>query len=685
MMKSCGSLLVVCFMGGLASLGAQSRATSPDQQKPVNKAEAYYNFAMGHIYSDLAGNIGNRGDYLTKAIEHYKAAIKADPTAAFLSEELSDLYIQAGRLRDAVTEAEESLKQNPGDLTARRILGRIYTRLIGDPQSRGINEEMLKRATEQYQKISEQDPKDLDALLMLGRLHKMAQNSVESEKAFKKALELDAENEDALSGLAMVYADLGDSARAAEMLKKVADKNPSLRALTALAGSYEQMREYALAAETLQRALAMRPDSTEIKTALANDYMLSEQLDLALKLFEELAQEEPKEAGHHLRLSQIYRQKADFKKAREANDRARKLDPTNLEIRYNDVNLLEAEGKLPEAIESLQEILSSTAKKAYTTSEKGNRAVLLERLGLLHRQNDQTAQAVETFRQIVSLDAEREPRAMAQIMDTYRQARDYKRAVEESGAAVKKYPKDRMIVMVRASILAESGNADQGARELKELFDGKGDREVWLALAQVSEKAKNYKEMGKAIDEAEKLSSTKEEKEAIWFTRGAMYEKMKRYEEAEAEFKKVLASNPASASALNYLGYMLADRNVRLNEALEMIKKAVEQEPANGAYLDSLGWVYFRLGRLEEAERLLQQAILRLPHDATIHDHLGDVFTRQGKLKEAIAAWQKSLKEWESSAPSEIDPAEIAKVQKKLEGAKVRLAKEASATRGKQR
>jgi tetratricopeptide (TPR) repeat protein len=107
-----------------------------------------------------------------------------------------------------------------------------------------------------------------------------------------------------------------------------------------------------------------------------------------------------------------------------------------------------------------------------------------------------------------------------------------------------------------------------------------------------------------------------------------------------------------------------------------MISRALELDPYNGAYLDSLGWVYYRTGKLEEAEACLRRAIQRVSRDPTVHDHLGDVLAKRGKLKEAIAEWQISLKEWEASSQSDKDPAEVAKINKKLEGAKVRLAKE---------
>ena len=81
--------------------------------------------------------------------------LKADPGAAFISEELSDLYVQSGRLREAVQDAEEALRTNPADMNARRILGRIYTRMIGDSQQGKVNESMLRKAIEQYTKIVE--------------------------------------------------------------------------------------------------------------------------------------------------------------------------------------------------------------------------------------------------------------------------------------------------------------------------------------------------------------------------------------------------------------------------------------------------------------------------------------------------------------------------------------------------
>ena len=92
----------------------------------------------------------------------------------------------------------------------------------------------------------------------------------------------------------------------------------------------------------------------------------------------------------------------------------------------------------------------------------------------------------------------------------------------------------------------------------------------------------------------------------------------------------MLQVNPRNAAVLNYYGYMLADRGVRLDEATAMMKRAVSEDPTNGAYLDSMGWSYYKHNKLAEAEEYLRKAVERTGHDPTILDHLGDVYYKRG-------------------------------------------------------
>ena len=650
--------------------------------KPVDRSDAYYNYAMGHLYGELAAAYGNRGEYVSRAIDFYKEAIKADPSATMLNDELAGLYFQAGRGNEAIAELQDRLKKDPKALDARRLLGRIYLVQIGrQDRNRGVDEEMVKLAIEQYRTIVEQDPKDIDSWLLLGRLYKVAQNSLESEKSFQKVLQLEPGNEEAMTGLAMVYSGLGDNQRALEILKQVADRNPSPRTLTALVDAYETLHDYAGAAEVLRRASELDPSNPDLKRNLAQDLVLAGKPEESLKVYADLVQDDPRDTESFLGMSQVYRQMNDFAKARAALDRAKQLEPDNFEIRYSEVSLLEAEGRHADAISAMKQLVDSTESKSYSPPERANRLRLLEALGDLYRSNEQFALAVETFRKMPELDPDTGARASRQIVGTYREAKDYTHALAEAEAAFKKYADDRGVGLTRASLLAEMGKGEQAAAEVKRLYAGDGGKDSGFALAEIYEKSKNYQEMGRALDVVEKLSPTQSEKVNLCFMRGAMYERSKQWDLAEKEFRKALEIEPDNVAVLNYFGYMLADRDVRLDEAHKMIGRAIEQDPQNGAYLDSLGWVYYRMGKFAEAEAALRQAIARVSRDATVHDHLGDVLARQGKLKEAVAEWEISLKEYDANSPSEKDPVEVAKITKKVEGARVRLAQQSGARR----
>jgi tetratricopeptide (TPR) repeat protein len=676
-----GALCLAVFSSGLvfSQAAPDAASQSASDSKVSEKASAYYNFAMGHLYAELAGAFGNRSDYTNKAIDFYRQAMKLDPAASFLSEELTDLYIQAGRIKEAVSEAEDLLKQDPNNLDARRLLGRIYARLIGDPEQHKVNDEMLRLAIEQFQKVTEQDSKDVESWLMLGRLERINHDSVDAEKAYKKALDQDAGNEEALTGLAMVYSEVGDTKNAIEMLRQVTGKNPNPRTLAALANFYEQTNDYSSAADVWRQALQMDPENSRIKRALAQDALYMEHLDEALKLYGEIAASDPRDSQIQLRLSEIYRLKGDFAKARVAFNKAHELEPESLEVRYEEVNLLSDEGKTDDAIAALKSMINDTAKKGYSDSEKKSRTMLLGRLGLLYRNAERYPEAVEAFRQISQVDPDAGSRASAEIIETWRAGKDLNKAQEEARTALKKYPKDRMLTLANASLLADLGKIDEAVAQLRALLDGDRDRDTQIAIAQIYAKGKRFADMAKTLDDLDKISESKQDKQTVHFMRGEMFERNKQYEAAEAEFRKVLEIDPENASALNYLGYMLADRNVQLDEAQKLIGKAVELDPQNGAYLDSLGWVCFRQNRLEEAVDYLQKALLKMSKDPTVHDHLGDVYFKQGKIREAIAQWQSSLKEYEAGvSQSDADPAEMAQVGKKLESARVRVAKEDS-------
>jgi tetratricopeptide (TPR) repeat protein len=405
----------------------------------------------------------------------------------------------------------------------------------------------------------------------------------------------------------------------------------------------------------------------------------AERYDDALAAYQELVADDPTDADSYLRMSQIYRQKRDMVKAREASDKAKAIDPNNIQVKLNEVYILQAENKATEAIEVLRGILQQTALRTYDPAQLDARAGLLEQLAAMQRYADQTQPAIDTYRQLATLDPSKGAHASASIIETYMVGKEFPKAQEESDAAFKKYPNDRELRVTRASLMAEMGKTDAAVADVKKLLDGKDDRVIQLALYELYIKGKKFDDAAKALDTAEKMSESQDDKIDVWFKRGAMFERMKNLNAAETEFRKVLAVVPDNSATLNYLGYMLTDRNLRLPEALAMIQKALEHDPNNGAYLDSLGWVYFRLGRIPEAEDAMRRAVELTPHDPTMRDHYAEVLFKASKVREAITQWEASLREWQTSSPAELDTAEVAKVRDKLENARVQLARQNNA------
>ena len=129
----------------------------------------------------------------------------------------------------------------------------------------------------------------------------------------------------------------------------------------------------------------------------------------------------------------------------------------------------------------------------------------------------------------------------------------------------------------------------------------------------------------------------------VLYFRGICYERIGKWDEAEADFKKVLSIDPNHADALNYLGYTWIEKGKYLSTSLEMIQKAVELSPNSGAIIDSLGWAYYKLGNLKKAKLNLEAAVELSPTSATIIDHLGDIYWVIGRKKEAMYQWERAL------------------------------------------
>src|SRR6202790_12497 len=652
-------------------------ATTPAPKK-TDRAAAYYHYSVAHMYEDQFA-VYNRSDLANKAIEEYRLAIDADPTSEYLTAGLAELYAKTGRIRDAVLEAQDILKKDPNNLEAHKLLGRIYLRSLGDVQSGSGSDSVLKLAIEQYQEIIKIEPDNVDDHLLLGRLYRLNNDLQKAESEFKMAVKLQPDSEEAVTTLAYLYNEEGDTARAAEALSSVPDATRSAKLYSALGYTYEQRKEYKKAVGAYRKAIELDRDNLDAIRGLAQNLLNDGQTNASLEQYKIIAESNPEDAQTYLRMAEIYRRNGKFDLALENLKKAESMVQDSMAVPYNIAAVYQAQGRYDEAVQILQDLVKKTDKadNNYSQSEKNNRAVFLERLGTVYRDNNNEQMAIETFRKMLALGDDNAERGYQQIIDTYREAKQWQKATDAAKEATQKLPNDRGLKMVYAAQLADMGQPDAGLEQVKSLLKGTAeDRDVYINLAQMNSRLKHWPDAEAALDNAAKLSTKEEDKEYVEFLRGSTYERQKKYDQAEEVFRKVLAADPQNAAVLNYLGYMLADRGSKLDEALIMIKKAVELEPANGAYLDSLGWAYFKMGKYELAEDNLMKASQHMGMDPTVQDHLGDLYQKTGRLKLAAAHWERALNEWNKTVAAEIDTDNVATVTHKLESAKMKLAKE---------
>ncbi|MCB1444832.1 MAG: tetratricopeptide repeat protein [Rhizobiaceae bacterium] len=210
--------------------------------------------------------------------------------------------------------------------------------------------------------------------------------------------------------------------------------------------------------------------------------------------------------------------------------------------------------------------------------------------------------------------------------------------------------------------LVNTGKVEEARTHLKAAITADPrDIRGYLAYGSLLSDQKDYEEMAKVYDKAIEIIGPMPKRNdwSIFFQRGIAYERLKRWNLAEPNFKKALELYPDQPQVLNYLGYSWVDMNIKLEEGLGMIRKAVDLRPDDGYIVDSLGWAYYRLGRFDDAVSELERAVELRAADPTINDHLGDAYWRVGRRLEAIFQWRTAL----SMKPEE---AEIPKIRMKI-------------------
>lgn len=247
----------------------------------------------------------------------------------------------------------------------------------------------------------------------------------------------------------------------------------------------------------------------------------------------------------------------------------------------------------------------------------------------------------------------------AELLDTLGR---FDLAVAAYRAVPKDHPEFFAAELGRAEAMRRADNIETAAEVLSNLAKTyPEDPSVFAELGDVMSQRDDYAAAAEAYDAA--LALTEEDARGRWrllYLRGISHERLKQWDQAESDFRAALALNPNQPQVLNYLGYSLVEKQIKLDEALSMIERAVAVEPESGYIVDSLGWVLYRLGRYEEAVGHMETAAALMPVDPVVNDHLGDVYWAVGREREAEFQWRRALSFVDpEDANSEADPERI--------------------------
>src|SRR5215467_5391962 len=527
-----------------SNIASQSASQSPrsTSEKDSSRADAYYNYTMGHIYEQQY-EVTSNPDYATKAIEAYKKAYVLDPKSPVIGERLAEMYWKAQRTKEAEAEAKQILRRNPNDLQSRRLLGRIYLRSLGDVNANTGQAETANLAIEQFREINRLDPSDTESALWLARLYRLKNEHDKAEQVLRGILKTDPENEQGVEQLTQLLMDEGKSPEAVSLLEGITEHSSSPVLLDLLGDAYTQAHDLSKAESAYRKAADMDPSELSHQRGLGQTLLAEEKYKEALAVYQKLADLMPDDSDVHLRIAQIYRELHQLDKAEENLVKARQYAPGSLEVMYNEGMLYESQGRYDDAIRVLSDAVTGIKGQTPTMpSRKRSLSILYQQLGQLYRETQNYQAAIYTFEELGHLGEEEDRRARVLIMDTYRAAKDLPRGLQTGKEAMAKYPADPAVRTQYALILGENGQTDDAVRILRaQLHGDTADRDTYLNIAQVYERGRRYKEAEESARAAEVLPGQPRDNEMVWFLLGAIYERQKLYDKAEEQFKKVLA------------------------------------------------------------------------------------------------------------------------------------------------
>jgi len=496
-----------------------------------------------------------------------------------------------------------------------------------------------------------------------------AQHYSEAQEAYEKALICDPTAEYIKEKLPILMLKNGDFETATAWLEEAIEKEPTnTNYLLFLANIFVQQEKIEEAVTLYEEILKQEPGNEAVNTRLGILYSHLGEYDTAEQIFRDLLARDPDSYFTTLSLARLLNQTAKYTEATTLYEKALALNWSK-ELAFEIGYLYSSHKDYEQALRLYTTIIDNDKFEERGLLSRIQTLLDLNRLKeaeteLQHvRQFSNQPEKIDLIISKVYLQQEKTEEAKKILLRLNIQPESYDARYMLALLAYRqeKYPESLQYVdqipvrsdnfeeatYLRVKILQKQHKIDEAIALLDMyLLDQTSSSPLFYAL--LSSLFVNQQDTDQALSTLHKGIAIFPESYQLHFELGLLLEKNNRSQDAIIEMRKVLELNPDHADALNFIGYTLADKNMHLDEALGYILHAIELKPENGFIIDSLGWLYFRMGKFKEATEALKHAVSLQPNDPNILDHLGDSYNAMGDLENAKKAYQKAYELFES-------------------------------------
>lgn len=528
-----------------------------------------------------------KGDYAS-AIAHYQEVLKLDPKPSVYYAIAKD-YFYLNKLSQALQYSKKSIEMDSSNIDYYDLLSEIYS-----------NANQFDSAAAALNKMISMDSTNINAYYRLARIYESNKPS-KAIDIYNKITSVIGPDWNVLMHVAQLHANLGNFTEAANSIKKLLTIDPSNAGLEKLlAEYYQQAKMYDEAIKAIDDVLSSNPDDLDAYERKAQIYLAQNKWDLAAKEY-----------------SYIMKQpKAPF-------DLKIRIGASYFEQSFKDSTLI------------------PIAKKFFTTLDKDTTFWQVKMyLGAIAIDEKDDSTAIEYFKDATQL-ASWNVEAWVRLGGLYFDNKKYDEAAKVMHEAIKTFPEDFRVNLILGLALAQNNNNSEAKPYLEKAVN-LNPKDI-TALSAYGFTLSQLKENEEAIIYLKKALAISPNDVNLLGTLGLIYDGEKKWNECDSIYEKALSIDSTSDLINNNYAYSLSERGINLDKALKMAKIAVASKPNTSSYLDTMGWIYFKMGNYKEAKDYIEKALKIDGNKPDILEHLGDVEFKMGNKSKAKEVWQKAL------------------------------------------